>query len=131
MHHTVTALQCSACSCHVGTSGYQTECSQPCSLDDDDDELEGIWQAALEGAQQSKRPDAVRSADLSALVRCRARVQGLRCCISGGSAAGVLGAHAKPCAVLECTAGSASTRCLGYWCWQAGAPTSEASMSKA
>jgi hypothetical protein len=40
----------------------------PCSLDDDDDELEGIWQAALEGAQQSKRPDAVRSADLSALV---------------------------------------------------------------
>lgn len=37
------------------------------SLDDDDDELEGIWQAALKGAQQSKRPDAVRSADLSAL----------------------------------------------------------------
>lgn len=41
-----------------------------CSLDDDDDELEGIYQAALEGAQQSRRPDAVRSADLSALVRC-------------------------------------------------------------
>ena len=51
---------------------YSTcECLRPCSLDDDDDELEGIWQAALEGAQQSKRPDAVRSADLSALVRKR------------------------------------------------------------
>lgn len=48
--------------------------TKPCSLDDDDDELEGIWQAALEGAQQSKRPDAVRSADLSALVGQRPRV---------------------------------------------------------
>ncbi len=40
------------------------------SLDDDDEELEGIWQAALEGAQRTKQPDAVRTADLSSLVRC-------------------------------------------------------------
>lgn len=40
------------------------------SLDDDDEELEGIWQAALEGAQHTKQPDAVRTADLSSLVRC-------------------------------------------------------------
>ena len=39
------------------------------SLDDDDEELEGVWRAALEGAQRSKQADALRTLDLSSLVR--------------------------------------------------------------
>jgi hypothetical protein len=64
MHGIAGTLQCMPVSSPTSARLH----AKPCSLDDDDDELEGIWQAALEGAQQSKRSDAVRSADLSALV---------------------------------------------------------------
>jgi hypothetical protein len=61
--------RCNACLLH--TFHPADNVAELRSLDDDDDELEGIWQAALEGAQQSREPEAVRSADLSALVRRR------------------------------------------------------------